>query len=125
MSSSFREFFHAAPVEFFPAWGNPSAVMPLMTVARAPKTSQYRRDFRKVILALAENSSYRNQSGLYCPSAQPSQSGPGLFPTYSARMVEVIQTIAAGTLFALPSSLDLISIRLWKKAFQTDWKGWS
>lgn len=42
-------------------------------------------------------------------------------------MVEVIQTIAGGTLFALPTSLDLNADigPLVEKAFQTEWKGWS
>lgn len=84
-------------------------------------------DVVRGLLALAENSSYQNQWGVYCPSAQPATSARVLFHKYSARMVEVIQTIAGGTLFALPTSRDLDADigPLVEKAFQTEWEGWS
>ncbi len=84
-------------------------------------------DATRGLLALAESSSYKNQWGVFCPSAQPALSARVLYPKYTARMVEVIQTIAAGTLFALPSNFDLDGNvgPLVEKAFQTELPGWS
>ena len=84
-------------------------------------------DVIRGLLALAEESSYVNQWGVYCPSARPATSARVLFHKYSARMVDVIQTVAAGTLFALPTSRDLDSGigPLVEKAFQTECEGWS
>jgi len=79
------------------------------------------------LLALAENSSYVNEWGVYCPSAHPATSARVLFHKFSARMIEVIQTIAGGTLFALPTALDLNAEigPFVENAFQTEWEGWS
>lgn len=79
------------------------------------------------LLSLAEMNSYTNKWGLYCPSAHPAQSARVLFHRYAARMVEVIQTIAAGTLFALPTTKDLDSRigSIIERTFQCEWPGWS
>ncbi len=84
-------------------------------------------DVVRGLLALAEKSAYQNEWGVFCPSAQPAQSARVLFPKFSARMVEVIQTIAAGTLFALPTKADLDSPmgELVERAFQSELNGWS
>lgn len=79
------------------------------------------------LLALADSSCYVNEWGIYCPSAHPATSARVLFHKFSARMIEVIQTIAGGTLFALPTMLDLNAEigGYVEKAFQTEWEGWS
>jgi 4-hydroxyphenylacetate 3-monooxygenase/anthranilate 3-monooxygenase (FAD)/4-hydroxyphenylacetate 3-monooxygenase len=83
-------------------------------------------DVVKGLLALAEKSAYENEWGVYCPSSKPATSARVLFHKYSARMIEVIQTIAGGTLFALPTTLDLNAEigPLVEKAFQTELDGW-
>lgn len=84
-------------------------------------------DVVRGLLGLAESSSYYNEWGVYCPSARPATSARVLFHKYTARMVEVIQTIAGGTLFALPTSMDLDAEvgPFIEKAFQTEVEGWS
>jgi len=84
-------------------------------------------DVVKGLLALAHDSSYVNEWGVYCPSAHPATSARILFHKFSARMIEVIQTIAGGTLFALPTTLDLNAEigPFVENAFQTEWEGWS
>jgi 4-hydroxyphenylacetate 3-monooxygenase/anthranilate 3-monooxygenase (FAD)/4-hydroxyphenylacetate 3-monooxygenase len=84
-------------------------------------------DVVRGLLALADSSSYHNEWGVYCPSARPATSARVLFYKYTARMVEVIQTIAGGTLFALPTSMDLDAEvgPLIEKAFQTEEEGWT
>lgn len=84
-------------------------------------------DVVRGLLTLAESSSYYNEWGVYCPNARPATSARVLFHKYTARMIEVIQTIAGGTLFALPTSMDLNAEigPLVEKAFQTEVEGWS
>jgi aromatic ring hydroxylase len=79
------------------------------------------------LLSLADKCSYVNEWGVYCPSAHPATSARILYHKFSGRMIEIIQTIAGGTLFALPTTLDLNTEvgRFIENAFQTEFEGWS
>lgn len=83
-------------------------------------------DATRGLLALAENSAYTNEWGVLCPNARPAQSARVLFPRFSSRMVEVIQTIAAGSLFALPTAADIDGEigPLVERAFQSESEDW-
>lgn len=84
-------------------------------------------DVMRGLLTLAESNASINKWGVLCPDSSPAQSARILFYTYSARMLEVIQTVAGGTLLGLPTKLDLEGENgeLIRKAFQTEVSGWT
>lgn len=84
-------------------------------------------DVMRGLLALAARDAFTNTWGVRCPGVQPATSARVLCHRYFARMVDVIQTIAAGTLFALPTERDLNAqiSPLIENAFHTTVDGWS
>lgn len=84
-------------------------------------------DVIRGLLLLADTTAFKSKWGVYCPDARPAQSARILYHKYSARMIEVIQTVAGGTLFGLPTTRDIESEigKTVERAFQTEVEGWS